>query len=158
MSVEQSVEWELAGGTEVLGENLPPCQSVHHKSNMSSSNPGRCGGKQANNRLRYGTAFAVVQFWRAISSCSAWVNKEKSEAWRFAGAWSRYFQGYLTSWPGCWLPTNRVGRFTDGAVHDRAPTISTSLTERHIGRTPESNTRVQCSLVRETKRSAGKQS
>jgi hypothetical protein len=27
MSVEQSVEWELAGETEVLGENLPQCHS-----------------------------------------------------------------------------------------------------------------------------------
>jgi hypothetical protein len=32
MSVEQSVKWELAGKTEVLGENLPQCRFVHHKS------------------------------------------------------------------------------------------------------------------------------
>jgi hypothetical protein len=31
LSVEQSVE-ELAGETEVLGESLPQCQFVHHKS------------------------------------------------------------------------------------------------------------------------------
>jgi hypothetical protein len=35
MSVEQSVEIELAGETEVLGENLPQCQFVHHKSFVS---------------------------------------------------------------------------------------------------------------------------
>jgi hypothetical protein len=34
MSVEQSVEW-MAGETEVLGENLPPCRFVHHKSHMT---------------------------------------------------------------------------------------------------------------------------
>jgi hypothetical protein len=31
MSVEQSVEWDLAGETEVLGENLPQCHFVNHK-------------------------------------------------------------------------------------------------------------------------------
>jgi hypothetical protein len=35
MSVEQSVERELAGETEVLGENLLQCHFVHHKSHMT---------------------------------------------------------------------------------------------------------------------------
>jgi hypothetical protein len=35
MSVEQKVEWELAGETEVLGENLPQCHFVHHKFHMT---------------------------------------------------------------------------------------------------------------------------
>jgi hypothetical protein len=35
MSVEQSVEWELAAETEVLGENLPQFHFVHHKSHMT---------------------------------------------------------------------------------------------------------------------------
>jgi hypothetical protein len=33
MSVEQSMQWELAGETEVLGENLP--YFVHHKLHMT---------------------------------------------------------------------------------------------------------------------------
>jgi hypothetical protein len=35
MSVEQSVEWELAGETEVLKENLSQYRFVHHKSHVT---------------------------------------------------------------------------------------------------------------------------
>jgi hypothetical protein len=35
MSVEQSVEWRLAGETEVVGENLPQCHFANHKSHMT---------------------------------------------------------------------------------------------------------------------------
>jgi hypothetical protein len=35
MNVEQSVEWELAGETEVLGESLPQCHFAHDKYHMA---------------------------------------------------------------------------------------------------------------------------
>jgi hypothetical protein len=35
MIVEQSVEWRLAGETEVLAENLPQCRFVHHISQIT---------------------------------------------------------------------------------------------------------------------------
>jgi hypothetical protein len=34
MSVEQSLEW-VSGETEVVGENLPQCHFVYHKSHMT---------------------------------------------------------------------------------------------------------------------------
>jgi hypothetical protein len=37
MGVEQSVEWELAGQSEVLTDNMPQCHFVHDKSQMSLS-------------------------------------------------------------------------------------------------------------------------
>jgi hypothetical protein len=35
MDVVQSVEWELAGENELLGENLCQCHFVHHKFHMT---------------------------------------------------------------------------------------------------------------------------
>jgi hypothetical protein len=35
MSVDQSVEWELAGETDVLRENLPQYHFVHNESHMT---------------------------------------------------------------------------------------------------------------------------
>jgi hypothetical protein len=35
MIVEQSVEYKVAGETEVLGENLPQYLFVHHKIHMT---------------------------------------------------------------------------------------------------------------------------
>jgi hypothetical protein len=59
MSVKQSVEWELAGETEVVGKILLQCHFAHHKSHMTWSGPetpGHRGGKRATKRLICGTA------------------------------------------------------------------------------------------------------
>jgi hypothetical protein len=58
MSVEQSLEWELVGETEVLGENL--LSATLSTTNPTwpdlGSNSGHRGGKPATNRMSYGTA------------------------------------------------------------------------------------------------------
>jgi hypothetical protein len=57
MSVEQSMEWQFVGVTEVLEENLPlvplyPPQIPYY---LTGLEPGSRHGKPANNRLSYGT-------------------------------------------------------------------------------------------------------
>jgi hypothetical protein len=55
-SVEQSVERELTGEIEVLEENLPHCQFVHHKSHMT------CRTRAAEVESRRLTAWAIFSF------------------------------------------------------------------------------------------------
>jgi hypothetical protein len=58
MSVEQSVEWELTGETEVLGENLPQRHFVHHKSRMTRPGLEPRAAAVGSQRL---TAWAMVR-------------------------------------------------------------------------------------------------
>jgi hypothetical protein len=53
------MEWELAGETEVLAENLPSANfsTINPTWPDLGSIPGRRGGKPATNRLSYGTAY-----------------------------------------------------------------------------------------------------
>jgi hypothetical protein len=57
---------EMAGETEVLGENLPHSPLFYQKYHLSS-NPGRSGGKPATNRLSYGTPICA---WKELKTMS----------------------------------------------------------------------------------------
>jgi hypothetical protein len=62
MSVEQSVEWELAGETEVLREKSCPSATLPTTSPTLpyvGTNPGRRSGKPATNRLSYCAASGI---------------------------------------------------------------------------------------------------
>jgi hypothetical protein len=59
MIVEKQMECRLAGGTEILGENLPQrhfCPSKNPTLPDPGLNPGSRDGKPATNRLSYGAA------------------------------------------------------------------------------------------------------
>jgi hypothetical protein len=58
MMMEKLVEWWLAGETEVLGENLSQCRSVHHKPHMTA-------------RMRTRTAAVGSQRWIAWATTRA---------------------------------------------------------------------------------------
>jgi hypothetical protein len=62
ISVEQSVEWELAGEIEVLGENFPiaTLSATNPTWPDLGQNPGCRCAKPATNRLSYGTAASSV--------------------------------------------------------------------------------------------------
>jgi hypothetical protein len=68
MIVEQLVEWRLAGETEVLGENLPQCHFVNHKSHMTRPGLEPRAAAVGSQRL---TAWAMA---RLLISCKSEVS------------------------------------------------------------------------------------
>jgi hypothetical protein len=70
VNVEQSVQWELAGETEVLGEKLPQCHFVRHKSHMIclGSNSSRRDGKLVRPELKHFLAHFLKKILYPICS------------------------------------------------------------------------------------------
>jgi hypothetical protein len=70
MIVEKQMKYRLAGETKILGENMPHrhfCPSQNLTWPDPGLNPGRRGGKPANNRLSYGAA-KLSLYHNALSS------------------------------------------------------------------------------------------
>jgi hypothetical protein len=79
INMEQLVEWDLAGETEVLERNRPQRNFVLHKPHMGS-NPGRLSVNLASNRLPYFTAQNSVHNKPFVWSCSRIrVRRKRSE-------------------------------------------------------------------------------
>jgi hypothetical protein len=73
MNVEQSVEWELAGGIEVLERTCPiaTLSTTDPTWPDLGSNPGHRGGKPVTNRLSYDTALShrvTMKMWPPLCS------------------------------------------------------------------------------------------
>jgi hypothetical protein len=60
MKVEQGIESELAGETEILAGTLPQCLFVHQKSRITS--PPQWLQRETNKHLSYGMAFTTLNF------------------------------------------------------------------------------------------------
>jgi hypothetical protein len=69
MNVKQSVEWELARETEVLGENVPQCHFLNLKSRIIwlGLEPDRRGVKPATYHLSYGTTTFYLSIYLSMA-------------------------------------------------------------------------------------------
>jgi hypothetical protein len=73
-SVKHSVEWEPAGETEVLGENLPHRHFVHHKSHMTwaRTRAAAVGSRQLTvwAMARPHCSLSITNWWKGHRDCS----------------------------------------------------------------------------------------
>jgi hypothetical protein len=87
MSVEQSMEWFSKENrrTQRKPAPVPLFSTINITWQSSSSNPGQCGGKQATNRLIYGTAFTFTYIYTPLrwdSKIRPWVLRDFDLLWQ----------------------------------------------------------------------------
>jgi hypothetical protein len=102
MGMEQSVEWELAGETEALGENLPQCHFIHHKSHIAW--PGNEPG---------------LQRWEAETMARPLQSTNRTTNWT-----NCMVQGRTSRWV---LHSGFVSRASQVRICIRRPTIKTEI-------------------------------
>jgi hypothetical protein len=76
-SMEQLVEWELAGETEVFGKNLPKCHFVHHKSYMTW-HPTRAAAVWSRRLIAWAMTRPYCKYHSYFAGVRIWCGKQRA--------------------------------------------------------------------------------
>jgi hypothetical protein len=97
MSTEHLVEWGLAGETEVLGENMPQCYFMYHKSHMTwlglEHGPSRWNNSDSDNNIS--CSFSIVLFLDDIRNFIGSLIAKMEEGKKQYAIWCKKQTSYI---------------------------------------------------------------